>query len=547
MDKNSFTISGNIVDVMNRKIFPGTVTVEDSKIKKIEEDNNTYDDYILPGFVDAHIHVESSTLIPSEFARISVLNGTVSTVSDPHEIANVLGIEGIRYMINNAKKVPFKFYFGASSCVPATAFETAGADIGAEQIRELFVKDGLHYLSEMMNYPGVLNKDPEVMEKIGIAKELNRAVDGHAPGLKGEDAKNYIAAGIETDHECFTLEEALDKLKYGMKILIREGSAAKNYDALHPIIKNHSDNVMFCSDDKHPNDLIRGQIDKIVSRSVENGYDVFDVLKCACINPVKHYKLDVGLLQTGDPADFIVVNNLKEFIVLQTYIDGKPVADNGKTLIERVDEKIVNNFNTNLKKISDFEIHGKEGTIRVIEAVDGQLITNELDVPAKIQDGKIISDTENDVLKIAVTERYKNGKPAVAFIKNFGLKKGALASCVAHDSHNIIAVGVSDKDICDAVNAIIENKGGLAVADGGRVEVLPLPVAGIMTTEDGYSVSEKYIKLDKLVKQFGSKLTAPFITLSFMALLVIPQLKLSDLGLFDGKNFEFVDLYKADN
>lgn len=543
MDKHSFSISGNIVDISGKKIFPGTITVKDSKILKIEENKDAYDDYILPGFVDAHIHIESSTLIPSEFARLAVLNGTVATVSDPHEIGNVLGIDGIRYMIRNSKKVPFKFYFGAPSCVPATAFETAGAEIGPEQIRELFEKDGLHYLSEMMNYPGVLHKDPVVMEKIKIAKELNRPVDGHAPGLKGEDAKNYISAGIETDHECYTLEEALDKLKYGMKIIIREGSAAKNYEALHPVIKDHSDNVMFCSDDKHPNDLIVGQIDKIVSRSVANGYDLYDVLKCACINPVKHYKLDVGLLQPGDPADFIVVNNLKEFGVLKTYIDGQLVADKGKTLIDRVDEEIVNNFNAGLKKPSDFEIEGKEGTIRVIEAIDGQIITNEIHSPAKIQNGKLASDVENDVLKITVVERYKDGKPAVAFIKNFGLKKGAIASCIAHDSHNIIAVGVTDKDICDAVNAVIGNKGGLAVAHGGKVEALPLPVAGIMTNEDGYTVAEKYTKLDKLAKQLGTKLYAPFITLSFMALPVIPQLKLSDLGLFDGIKFGFVDLY----
>lgn len=540
--QNSFTISGNIVDIINRKIYPGTVTVEDSKISKIEANKNSYDNFILPGFVDAHIHIESSTLIPSEFARIAVLNGTVSTVSDPHEIGNVLGIEGIRYMIENAKKVPFKFYFGASSCVPATSFETAGAEIGAKQIRELFEKDGLHYLSEMMNYPGVLHRDPMVMEKIKIAQELNRPVDGHAPGLRGEDAKNYISAGIETDHECYTLDEALDKLKYGMKILIREGSAAKNYEALHPIIKEHSDNVMFCSDDKHPNDLIVGEIDKIVSRSIENGYDVFDVLKCACVIPVKHYKLDVGLLKVGDPADFIVVDNLVDFKVLQTYIDGQLVADKGKTLIKSVDEKIVNNFNTAKKKVSDFEIKGSECTIRAIEAIDGQIITNEVHVPAKVNDGKLISNIDNDVLKITVVERYNNSKPAVAFIKNFGLKKGAIASCVGHDSHNIIAVGVTDEDICNAVNAIIENKGGLAVVLDGKAEVLPLPIAGIMTKEDGHTVAEKYIKLDKLAKELGTKLYAPFITLSFMALPVIPQLKLSDRGLFDGKKFEFADL-----
>ncbi|MDQ3021490.1 MAG: adenine deaminase [Bacteroidota bacterium] len=542
MIQTSFQISGNIVDIPNKKIFPGTITVQNSKISKIEENKNSYEKFILPGFVDAHIHIESSTLIPSEFARLAILNGTVATVSDPHEIGNVLGIEGIRYMIENGKKVPFKFYFGAPSCVPATSFETAGAEIGPEQIRELFEKDGLHYLSEMMNYPGVLQRNPMVMEKIKIAHELNRPVDGHAPGLKGDEAKKYIEAGIETDHECYMLDEALDKLRYGMKIIIREGSAAKNFEALHPIIKEHSDNVMFCSDDKHPNDLIVGEIDKIAARSVAHGYDVFDILKCACVNPVKHYNLDVGLLKVGDPADFIVVRDLVDFKVLQTYINGQLVADKGKALIKSVDEKIINNFNTSKKSVSDFEIKGKDCTIRAIEAIDGQIITNEVHVPAKVQDGKLVSNTDNDVLKITVVERYKNGKPAVAFIKNFGLKKGAIASCVGHDSHNIIAVGVEDEDICNAVNAIIKNKGGLSVVHGGKAEVLPLPIAGIMTNEDGHSVAEKYIKIDKLAKALGSKLYAPFITLSFMALPVIPQLKLSDGGLFDGKKFEFVDL-----
>lgn len=543
MSSGKFSVSGNIVDVINKKIFPGKITVSDTKIISIEENDEVYDNFIMPGFIDAHIHVESSTLIPSEFARLAVTHGTVATVSDPHEIANVLGIKGIRYMIDNAKRVPFKFYFGASSCVPATSFETAGAVISPEEIREMFEKDGLHYLSEMMNYPGVLFKDTVVMEKINIARKLKRPVDGHAPGMRGEEAKNYISAGISTDHECYSIDEALDKLKYGMKIIIREGSAAKNYEALHPLLNEHSDNVMFCSDDKHPNDLIEGEIDKMVVRSVTNGYDLFNILKSACVNPVYHYNLNVGLLREGDPADFILVEDLKNFKVIQTYIDGLLVFDNGKTLIESVKEKVVNNFNVTLKSVSDFEIECGEGSlIRVIEALDGQLITNELHLPAKLKDGKIISDVDNDVLKLTVIDRYTNGAPAIAFIKNFGLKKGAIASCVAHDSHNIIAVGVNDEEICNAVNAIIENKGGLSVTTAGITEVLPLPIAGIMTNEDGHSVAEKYIKIDKLAKELGSRLYAPYITLSFMALPVIPQLKLTDKGLFDGKKFEFVNL-----
>ncbi len=542
MSDRSFSVSGNIADVINRKIFPGTVTIEDSKIINIEEDSNIYDNYILPGFIDSHVHVESSMLIPSEFARLAVVHGTVATISDPHEIGNVLGIKGVRYMIENGRKVPFKFYFGAPSCVPATSYETAGAEIGPDEIRELFVNDGLHYLSEMMNYPGVLFRDPVVMEKIKTALDLGKPVDGHAPGLKGEDAKKYISAGISTDHECFTLEEALGKINYGMKILIREGSAAKNYEALHSLIKDHPEKVMFCSDDKHPNDLVKGHIDRIAARSVAYGYDVFDVLMCACINPVLHYKLGVGMLRTGDPADFIIVNNLEEFKVKSTYINGALVAENGKSLINRVDEKIINHFNTSPKVAGDFELKAVNNELRVIEALDGQLITKELHLHAKSEGDKLVSNTFNDVLKITVTERYKNGKPAVGFIKNFGLKKGAIASCVAHDSHNIIAVGVTDVDICHAVNSIIENKGGIAVSCDGKTEVLPLPVAGIMTNEDGYIAAEKYTAIDKLAKELGSGLHAPFMTLSFMALLVIPQLKLSDKGLFDGSKFEFVEL-----
>lgn len=540
-------ITGNIVDVLGGKFYTGTINVENGIITSITkaDDNSITGNYILPGFVDAHVHVESSMLVPSEFARLSSLHGTVATVSDPHEIGNVLGIDGIRYMIANGKKVPFKFYFGASSCVPATSFETAGAVIGADEIRELFEKDDLKYLSEMMNYPGVLHGDPVVMDKIKIAHELNRPVDGHAPGLRGEEAKKYIDAGISTDHECFTIDEALDKISYGMKILIREGSAAKNYEALHPLIASHPDMVMFCSDDKHPNDLVIGQIDRIVARSIAYGHDLLKVLGAACVNPVKHYKLDVGLLQVGDPADFIVVNNLTDFKVLKTYINGELVAENGKSLIQRVQADIVNNFNTQPKSVKDFSIDDIDNAnpiVRVIEAHDGQLITSELHEPAKLYNAQLVSNTANDVLKITVVERYGNSKPAVAFIRNFGLTRGAIASCVAHDSHNIIAVGVSDEDICEAVNAIIRNKGGISVAVDGKSDALALPVAGIMTTDDGYKVAEEYTRLDTKAKELGTKLYAPFMTLSFMALLVIPQLKLSDKGLFDGKQFKFVDL-----
>jgi len=539
------TISANIVDILNREIFSGSIEIENGKISRIYKSENSDKSFILPGFIDSHVHIESSMLVPSEFARLAVVHGTVATVSDPHEIANVLGLKGVRYMIENGSRVPFKFYFGASPCVPATAFETAGAELTPEDIRELFEKDGLKYLSEMMNYPGVLFGDPVVAEKLQIAHALGKPVDGHAPGLRGDDAKKYIEAGISTDHECFTLEEALDKIKYGMKILIREGSAAKNYEALHTLIKDFPAMVMFCSDDKHPDDLVKGHINQIVARSIANGYDLFDVLGCACVNPVNHYGLDVGLLREGDPADFILVEDLKDFKVLKTYINGELVAENGKTLIPGVNAEIVNNFNTQRKSPEDFVISTQNDghkSIRVIEALEGQLVTNELHFTENLLNGNLVSDVTKDILKLAVVERYSNGKPAVAFIKNFGLTKGAIASCVAHDSHNIIAVGVEDEDICNAVNAIIDSKGGISVSSDGKTEVLPLPVAGIMSNKDGHILAEKYTHINNLAKQLGTKLYAPYMTLSFMALLVIPQLKLSDKGLFDGKAFKFVDL-----
>lgn len=540
---NTFRISGNIVDPVKKKIFAGTVEVADGKITSITGDKCEYKNYILPGFIDAHIHVESSMLIPSEFARLAVVHGTVATVSDPHEIANVLGIEGVRYMIKNGKKVPFKFYFGAPSCVPATSFETAGVELHAEDIRKLFTEDKLHYLSEMMNFPGVLFKDAEVMKKLAVAKELGKPVDGHAPGLKGGDARNYIAAGISTDHECYMIEEAQEKIKYGMKILIREGSAAKNYETLRPLISENTDSVMFCSDDKHPDNLAESHINEIVKRSLKYGYDLFDVLQCACVNAVRHYKLDAGLLQVNDFADFIVTDNLTDLNILQTYINGELVAENGKTLIKSVKEEAVNNFNATRKSVKDFEIPAAGNHIRVIEALDGELITNELIIKPFVENGMVVPDLQNDVLKLTVINRYRDVKPAVCFIKNIGLKKGAIASCVGHDSHNIIAVGTNDNDLCEAVNAIIEHKGGISVSADGKTEVLPLPVAGIMSKDDGYIVAEKYSEMDKLAKSLGTKLHAPFMTLSFMALLVIPSLKLSDKGLFDGRTFKFTELF----
>lgn len=541
----TFQISGRIVDVINRRVFPGTVTINQGRIASIQPTENVPENtYIMPGFIDSHIHIESSMLIPSEFARLATVHGTIGTVSDPHEIGNILGLEGIRYMIDNGKKVPFHFYFGAPSCVPATTFETSGATINADDIRTLFEKDHLLYLSEVMNFPGVLHRDPLVMDKIAVAKEFNKPIDGHAPGLRGDEALRYIQAGIQTDHECFTLEEAEDKLGKGMKILIREGSAARNYEALHPLLSTHPAEVMFCSDDKHPHELVDGHINLLVKRSIkEMGYDAMDVMRAACYNPVIHYRLDSGLLRQGDSADFIIVNNLTEFQVKAAYVKGILVAQEGKPFIEPVQAPAINHFNCRPKKVEDFSLASRSGNIRVIEAIDGQLITNEKIMEPLEKDGHFISDPSRDLLKIAVVNRYRDAPPAIGFIHRFGLTQGAIASCIAHDSHNIICVGVSDEDICRAVNALIENKGGISVAAPGKTEVLPLPVAGIMGSGDGYELAKKYTAIDRAAKLLGTKLEAPFMTLSFMALLVIPSLKLSDKGLFDGNRFEFTGLY----
>jgi len=537
-----FSRSGMIVDIINRKIFPGTVDVANGKVVAIRHDERPKtQDYILPGFIDAHVHIESSMVIPSEFARMATVHGTVATVSDPHEIANVLGLEGIQYMIQNGKQVPFHFYFGASSCVPATCFETAGATLSAKEIETLFKEYNLKYLSEMMNYPGVLHSDPEVIEKIRIAKLYNKPVDGHAPGLRGEDVKKYCAAGISTDHECFTLDEALDKVHCGMHILIREGSAAKNYEALHTLFEKYPDRIMFCSDDKHPNELVKGHINELVKRSVnEKKYELMDVLRAACYNPVIHYQLDVGLLRPGDAADFIVVNNLHDFDVLETYINGMKTAEKGQSLITRVAATTPNKWNVTTKKAADFEVEARQREIRVIQPTDGQLITHSAMVKASIVDGKIVPDVSRDILKLTVVNRYEDVQPAVAFIQNFHLKRGALASCIAHDSHNIIAVGCTDEEICAAVNLLIKHKGGIAAVDGADQRVLTLPVAGIMSNADGYQVANEYAAIDQFAKKLGTTLQAPFMTLSFMALLVIPELKLSDKGLFDGNIFAFV-------
>jgi adenine deaminase len=545
-------LRGQIIDIPNQRIFPGVIEIADGKIVALREDQSVADPgYLCPGFIDAHVHIESSMLTPPEFARIAVTHGTVGTVSDPHEIANVLGIEGVRYMQKLATQTPCKIHFGIPSCVPATNFETAGATLGPDSIEELCRDESLLYLSEMMNFPGVIQRDPEVMKKIEIAKQYGKRIDGHAPGLRGEDLKKYVSAGIETDHECFQIDEAREKLALGQQILIREGSAAKNFEELWPLLNEAPESCMLCSDDKHPDDLMEGHINQLCARAVAHGVPLFNVLRAACVNPVEHYGLRCGLLRPGDPADLIRLHDLVSFKVMETWIDGQLVARGGQSLLPRSKSPRVNHFHATAKVASDFALPAPAVAmdpasstplrIRVIEALDGQIITGAGEAEALLRAGQIVANPGQDILKIAVVNRYKDAPPALALVRGVGLKSGAIASSVAHDCHNIVAIGTSDEDLARVVNLLIQNEGGIAVVgDGGFEDVLPLPVAGLMS--DGYAedAATAYARLSQAAKALGSPLHAPYMTLSFLALLVIPALKLSDLGLFDGHRFAFV-------
>lgn len=537
---SSFVITGQLVRIEERRITGARVTVVDGRIANIEECTDADPGHLLPGFIDAHVHVESSMLVPSEFARLAVLHGTVATISDPHEIANVLGVEGVDFMIANGQRVPFNFFFGAPSCVPATQFETAGARIGSDAVGRLMERPEVLYLSEVMDFPSVLNGDAEMMRKLNHAKRMGKPIDGHAPGLHGDMAKRYIANGISTDHECFTAEEARFKLEHGMIVQVREGSAAKNFEALIDLLHDWSNRMMLCSDDKHPDGLVEGHINLLCARAVARGIDVFKVLQAACINPIAHYRLPVGQLRVGDPADFIVVDDLKDFRVRKTFIKGQLVAEDGHSLIERVPVEAPNNFSCSPKRIDDFFIHARTEDLLCIEALDGQLITRKKWMPPTMKGDACVADPSKDMLKIAVVNRYHDAQPAVAWITGTGLQRGAIAGSVAHDSHNIVAIGSNDEDLCNAINLVIEHKGGISLVDGAHHRVLPLPVAGIMSDADAYTVADAYSTMDREAKALGSTLGAPYMTLSFMALLVIPHLKLSDMGLFDGDAFRLI-------
>ncbi len=536
-------ISGNIVDVLNERIYSGVIEVSEGKIKSITEDNNKYDHYIIPGFIDSHIHIESSMLAPSEFSRAALQHGTIAVVADPHEIANVLGVNGVKFMIEDAERSALKFYFSAPSCVPATKFETAGATIGPKEIEALFQEyPQIRHLGEMMNVPGVLNSDPDIKNKLDIAKKYNKQIDGHAPGMKKTELKKYMNAGISTDHESISKEEALKKLDLGMNVQIREGSAAQNFNELILAGAMYPDKTMLCTDDLHPDDLVNGHINILIKRGLEFGINIIKLLRMASVNPIKHYNLDIGLLQKDDPADFLLVNSLKDLNVQRSYINGKCVYRKSIPISFKKKVETPNIFKCHEKEIFDFHVEDPYKELPVIQVHDKQLYTSRSQKLIKKDRHNLISDTERDILKIAVINRYENKTPAVAFIHGFGLKSGAIASSVAHDSHNIVCVGVKEEDMRDAVNLIIKSKGGISIVseNEGISELLPLPIAGLMSNKNYKWVAETYANLDKLAKDLGSPLSAPFMTLSFMSLLVIPEIKLSDKGLFDGNNFSFI-------
>ncbi len=537
------SISGNIVDVLHAEVFTGTIKIHEGKISQIIREDTEYEQYLMPGFVDSHIHIESTLLPPSEFGRIACTHGTVAAVCDPHEIANVMGLEGIYYMLENAISSPLKCYFGAPSCVPATPFETNGAKIGLTEIKRLLKRKDVKFLAEAMDYPGVINSRDPITSKIQFAKKLGKPIDGHAPGLRGPDLHKYFNAGIRTDHEATDIEEALEKLELGMSVQIREGSAAKSFDELSELIDTHYKRCMLCSDDKHPDELIKGHINSLVKRGLDQGIDLIKMLWAASVNPVAYYGLDVGLLYPGDAADFIVVDNLEDFNILRTYVNGEQVSKKSKPVAKRKVPRLVNNFSIERIEAAEFALPHYGGKIRVIEAEDKKILTGSSIEKPHLIDNCASSDTKRDILKIAVVNRYSYTSPAVGFVRGFGLKKGAIASSIAHDSHNIVAVGTSDLEIRDAVNIIIENQGGLSAAYSGKGYILPLPIAGLMSDKGYATVAKKYAEINKVAQLFGSKLTSPYMTLSFMALPVIPSLKMTDYGLFDVERFGHTRLF----
>lgn len=564
-----------MLDVITDSIYPARISVEGGFFKEIVpiviNDDSELDisGIILPGFIDSHIHIESTMLTPAQFAKLAVRFGTTSVVCDPHEIVNVAGTDGIDFMIENSKSVPFNFYFSIPSCVPATCFETSGAILDSETIGELLKKDEAVALGEMMNFPGVINGDGEVLAKLEKAKELGKPIDGHAPLLSGKDLDKYIAEHISTDHECSNFAEAIEKKEKGMKIMVREGSSAKNMEALFDFSdrldywKNHEsfgkmpNEVLekrihlpifdfIVSDDKHTTDLIKGHLNESIKKAIDLEVSPISAIEMVTVNPSTHYNLNTGAIVKGMQADYVVVDNLNDLNILKTYVAGKCVFDGENVLFDVEETEFKNTFDVSKKESEDFEISCDEPSadVNVIRCFNGELITEAESATLETKNGFVQPDLEEDILKIAVVERYGGNSIANGFITGFNLKKGAIASSVAHDSHNIVVVGTNSEDMANAVNCLIDNEGGFAIVDGDFEDSLALPIAGLMTNEDSHEVAEKLEKLHKTAADFGCKLDSPFMTMSFMALLVIPAIKISDKGLFDCINFEFIDVIK---
>ncbi|MEY1640216.1 adenine deaminase [Tenuifilum osseticum] len=534
--KSSNSISGKLVDPIGRRIVNAKIYFQDGVITQIDESLDAENVYIIPGFVDSHVHIESSLLVPTRFAQAAIKNGTVAVVADPHEVANVAGIEGVRFMIENARQSKLKFFYGAPSCVPASPVDECFEPFTSKEVAKLLDLPEVTHLAEMMNFPGVINGNTEVHSILSEAKARNKPIDGHAPGLSGENLTKYVSAGITTDHECFTLDEAKKKIELGMKVLIREGSAAKNFDALHPIIGQNPSMAMFCTDDCHPDELMGGHINKHVRKAIALGYDIFDVLQVASVNPVNHYRLNVGLLQVGQPADFIVVDNLKDFNVLSTYIKGVNVTNIEEDYAaEPPLFSFPNHFDHHKIKL-DFP-SGKP--VKVIKVIEGELITETLKTSVPVSG----YDFDKDILKIVVLSRYNPNNIGVGLIHGFGMRKGAIASSIAHDSHHIVAIGANDDSILRAIDYIIESRGGICYFDGNETMGLALPFFGLMTNVDVSDAAKEYSLINKKLKADGCKLHAPFMTMAFMSLSVIPHLKLTPAGLFDVDRFSLTSIF----
>ncbi len=535
-------IRGNLLNVFTEEIYSAEIGFENGLISCVKPVDGNFNTLILPGFIDSHIHIESSMLCPSRFAEAVIPHGTTSVIADPHEIANVMGVNGINYMFEDASTVPLKMFLTAPSCVPATKFETSGGIITSKDIDALLKRPEFVGLGEVMNFPGVIGQDPDVIEKLEVAHAHKKPIDGHAPMLSGTELCSYVAAGISTDHESTTPSEAFEKRRLGMKIMMREGSSAKNLKALAAVGGD-----FIVSDDKDPEDLVEGHVDKMLLKAIEYGIDPVKALKMVTLNPAEHYSLNNGNLVPGKAADMVIVDDIEKLNVKKVYIDGKLVSNNGTLNFEVNPLKLQSTFKSSPKKPDDFNLYSDSPkTVRVIEIIEDQLITHKTTAHLNIQNGNLMADIENDVLKIAVVERYGNNRMTNGFIKGFNLKNGAIASSVAHDSHNIIVIGTNSTDMTKAVNSVITNNGGLSVVSNGKVTDLKLPLAGLMSDRTAKEVAKDLTILKQLVRDLGSNLSSPFMTMSFLALLVIPNLKISDKGLFDVEKFEFVNLVVDD-